>query len=665
MVATEKVLIVEDDSIVQLHLRMIVQELGYAVCGMASTEQEALTSAVETVPDLVLMDIHLSANGDGIEVARKLRVQHDTAVVFLTAYADEETVGRAQAAGALGYLVKPISKPQLRAALSTAFNEQRRRRRAEQGEHALAGSQSGGRDAIIVADDQGMISFINPIAAALVGCKQHQALDRSVLEVLQASGKLQPSPAPRGEAGAKTASCTLADLDLAILDANGRRLEARTETLRDTDGTRRGTIIVFKGDSTRVQPAQPRAMTERRPFGVGTRVAIFSHDTLGLGHLQRSLNISRALTARFPGVSILLLTGSPAVHRYALPQGVDYIKLPAVRKVGSERYQARSLGLSDAGILKLRSNILLRSLQDYDPHVLLVDHAPVGMKGELRPALEWLRDNRPTCIKMLGLRDVLDDPEGVVASWQEHGIYDVLREIYQHILIYGQADVFDPAAAYRFPPEVKSKVVYCNYVVDLEPPAEGVEIARHGSRPLVVVTVGGGDGGEPLIGAYLDMLSSSPAPIGHDTILLTGPFLDQDALARFREQTSGLPVTLLDFVPSTSPYLERADLVICTGGYNTVVQTLRFGKKALLVPRVMHRKEQLIRATRLAELGLVTLLPPGDVTPEHLRACVEAALTDPSQPLVEARAIDRLRFDGAACVAEVCAQLMVSDSVAD
>ncbi len=665
MVATEKVLIVEDDSIVQLHLRMIVQELGYSVCGMASTEQEALTSAVETVPDLVLMDIHLSANGDGIEVARKLRVQHDTAVVFLTAYADEETVGRAQAAGALGYLVKPISKPQLRAALSTAFNEQRRRRRAQEGEHALAGSQSGGRDAIIVADDRGMISFINPIAAALVGCTQHQALDRSVLEVLQASGKLQQSPSSRGETAAKAASCALADLDLAILDANGRRLEARTETLSDTDGTRRGTIIVFKGDPTRVQPAQPRTTTERRPFGVGTRVAIFSHDTLGLGHLQRSLNISRALTARFPGVSILLLTGSPAVHRYALPQGVDYIKLPAVRKVGSERYQARSLGLSDAGILKLRSNILLRSLQDYDPHVLLVDHAPVGMKGELRPALEWLRDNRPTCIKMLGLRDVLDDPEGVVASWQEHGIYDVLREIYQHILIYGQADVFDPAVAYRFPPEVRSKVVYCNYVVDLDPPAEGAELARHGSRPLVVVTVGGGDGGEPLIGAYLDMLSSSSAPIGYDTILLTGPFLDRDALARFREQASGLPVTLLDFVPSTSPYLERADLVICTGGYNTVVQTLRFGKKALLVPRVMHRKEQLIRATRLAELGLVTLLPPGDVTPEHLRACVEAALASPSQPLVEARAADRVRFDGAARVAEVCAQLMVSDSAAD
>lgn len=669
MAADKKVLIVEDDNIVQLHLRMIVRELGYDVCGVASTAHEALASAAATPPNLVLMDIHLSGNRDGIETARELRVRHDTAVVFLTAYADEDTVGRAQEVGALGYLVKPISKPQLRAALSTALNEQRRRRRSQESEHALASSQGGRRDAVIVTDMKGVINFINPIAAELVGCKQHQALDRNVLEVLRASGRLEQSRSSTSDAGLQETSGALADLRLVIADASGSRLEGHIETLNDTDGTPRGLIIVFKSDAPRARPSHPGTVLERRAFGAGTRMAIFSHDTLGLGHLQRSLNISRALTARFPGLSILLLTGSPAVHRYALPQGVDYIKLPAVRKVGSENYQARSLGLSDAGILRLRSNILLRSVQDYDPHVLLVDHAPVGMKGELRPALEWLRENRPDCITMLGLRDVLDDPESVVASWQEHGIYDVLRELYQHILIYGQVDVFDPATAYRFPPELKKKVSYCNYVAELEPEAGAPDVERDvgpkSAKPLVVVTVGGGDGGEPLIGAYLDMLSSSTGTIGYDTILLTGPFLDRDALDRFRAQASGLPVTLLDFVPSTSPFLERADLVICTGGYNTVVQTLRWGKKALLVPRVMHRAEQLLRASRLAELGLVTLLPPAELTTERLRECVHALLADPAQPLAEARAGARIRFDGASRVADLCAELTVSDPPAD
>ncbi len=651
----EKILIVEDDNIVRLHLRTIVQDLGYHVCGAASTASEALRSAVATAPDVVLMDINLSGNGDGIDVARELRAQNDAAVVFLTAYADEETVTRAQAVGALGYLVKPISKSQLRASLSTALGEQRRRRRAHQGERALASSQGARPDAILVTDERGLICFINPVAAELVGCRQDQALDRDVVDVLRSRWRLERAAgtAPIGD---------FADLSNAkLVDENGNRLEAHVESLKDTDGTGHGSILVLKNAVERARPAHPGVAT-RKPFGAGTRMAMFSHDTLGLGHLQRSLNISRALVERFPSLSILLITGSPAVHRYALPKGVDYIKLPAVRKTGAERYEARSLGLSDEGILRFRSNIVLRSLEDYDPHVLLVDHAPLGMKGELQPALEWLRDHRPACIKMIGLRDVIDDPQTVVASWQRHGIYDALRDLYQHILIYGQPDVFDAAAAYQFPPELVAKSAYCNYVGEFEVESLDAQARLDGSKPCVVLTVGGGDGGETLIGAYLEMLRGLPRPIAHESVVLTGPFLDSSALALFREQSNGLPVRWVDFVPTTSPYLEHADLVICTGGYNTVTQTLRFAKRAIVVPRVMHRAEQLIRARRLDELGWITMLPPGELTAESLGRCVRSALSSPSEPLTEARAAGRMRFDGAARVAEFCGQLTVTDN---
>lgn len=555
MVAKERVLIVEDDNIVQMHLGTIVRELGYEVCGTASTADEALRSAAANDPQLVLMDIRLSGSRDGIEAARELRLQRDIAVIFMTAYADEETVQRAQEIGALGYVVKPFSKPQLRAALSMALSELRRRQR-------MGASKS--------AEDE-------------------------------------------------------------------------------VDG---------------VRLAPPRMGTERVPFGAGTRMAMYSHDTLGLGHLQRSLNIARTLTARFPGLSILLLSGSPAAHRYALPQGVDYIKLPAVRKVGSERYEARSLGMSDEGVLRLRSNIVLRSLQDYDPHLLLVDHAPVGMKGELRPALAWLHANRPDCTKMLGLRDVLDEPEAVIAQWQKHGIYDVLRDYYQHVLIYGQADVFDLARAYRMPPELHAKVRYVNYVGEFDEATElrSAAPASCTEKPLVVVTVGGGDGGEPVIDLYLDMLHAGGPHVGYDTILLTGPLVAPDALKRFRERARGLPVAVLDFVPSSSPFLERADLVVCSGGYNTVVQTLRFGKRMILIPRVMYRSEQLIRARRLAELGLVTCLHPAQATAERLGEAIRSLLADPTLPLVEARARQRIRFDGAERLADLCAGLQVATS---
>jgi len=540
MVAARRVLIVEDEHIVQLHLRMILQDLGYEVTGVASSSAEALACAQQDAPNLVLMDVRLAGQPDGIDTARELRARHGLDVVFLTAYADEGTVVRAEAVGAVGYLVKPFSKPQLRAALSTAF-------------------------------------------------------------------------------------------------------------ARQSDGAPR-----------RAAPAAP---TGRRPFGAGTRMAIFSHDTLGLGHLQRNLNLAWALTSRFPDLSILLLTGSAALHRYPLPPRVDTVKLPSVRKVAAERYEARSLGLSDEQVLDLRTDLTLRAIQGFDPHVLLVDHAPLGMGGELLPALEWLRRERPGTVRLAGLRDVIDSPARVAESWSRQRIHAALEELYDQIVVYGMPEVYDTAAAYSFTPALRAKTRYCGYVGRFRPQGEEPqpELPPTGGRPLVLVTIGGGDGaGEEVLGAWLRMLQAHRSQLGFESLLLTGPFLDPGLAERFRTEREGLPARLMDFVPSTRPYQERAELVVCTGGYNTMVETASFAGRALVIPRRMHRDEQLIRARRFEELGLMSALDATEATPERLFAEVARLLADPRKPLAEARAKGALRLDGALRFAELCSQLEVA-----
>jgi predicted glycosyltransferase/CheY-like chemotaxis protein len=538
-----RILIVEDENIVRMHLKLAVQQLGYAVSGLASDSGEALRAAEESAPHLVLMDIRLPGGRDGIETARELKKQHDVAVVFLTAYGDDESIARAQELGAEGYIVKPFSTPQLRATLSSALLE-RDRRRASSGERPRFASHPGRRAA--------------------------------------------------------------------------------------------------------------------QRFGAGTRLAIFSHDTLGLGHLHRSMNIARALTSKHPGLSVLLLTGSPAVHRYNLPEGVDYIKLPAVRKVAAEEYQARSLGVSGTGVLEMRTNLILRSLQDYSPDVLLVDHAPVGMKGEMRPALEWLKRHRPGCVKMLGLRDVIDDAEYVRNLWREQGTYQVLEELYDRILVYGTREIYDATKEYAFPSSLAAKTSFCNYVREHRPDgieAEAAAIATHGRR-LVTVTIGGGDGGgETVIGNYLAMLREFRGQIDFESLILSGPFLPADLHTRFTEEIQGLPARLVDFVPSTSPFLARADLVISTCGYNTMTQNLSFARRALIIPRVMHRQEQWIRAKRFADLGFVDCLHPEQTTPERLFERVRAQLADPREPLAEARAEHRIALDATDRIAELCGEL--------
>jgi|GEM_PF-74519 len=667
----QKVLIVEDEMIVQLHLRVIVQELGYIVTGVAATADEALTSAAENMPDLVLMDIQLPGGQDGIETARGLRARYDLPVVFVTAYADEETVGRSLEVRALGYVVKPFNLPQIRAALSTAFAKQRELLNSRESEHSLESVLGSMGDAVVVTDMQKSITFVNARAAALTGWSRDEARQRHLLEVFKVAGDTDASAFEKLTAQAllQDRASSIPQLELVTRDGATRLIEGEFRPLNDANDSRIGLIVVFKEiPRPRKLPAAATIYTASRRFGEGTKMAIYSHDTFGLGHLQRCLNISRSLVARFPGLSILLVTGSPAVHRYSLLRGIDYVKLPAVRKVAPEKYEARSLGLSYKGMLRLRTNLMLQSIQSYDPHVLLVDHAPVGMRGEILPSLEWLHDYRPKCIKILGMRDVLDDPDAVMELWKSKGIDEVLRKHYDHILIYGSPLVYDPVTAYRFTEDLKAKTHFCHYIREISSGCgeTKVENAVTGEKPLVVVTIGGGDGaGEQVIGSYLEMLQRFRSDIAFESLILTGPFLGAKLLRRFRNEIEGLPARLVEFVSSTSPYMKRADLIVSTGGYNTMIQTLTFGKKALVIPRVMHRKEQLIRARRFEEMGLVTCLHPDDVTPEHLYATITRELADPSQPIAEARADSLIPLDGPERFADFCSQLQVTGSFAE
>lgn len=115
-----RVLIVEDEPVVRMHLRKLLEELDYEVVAGVDTADAAVAAAAEHQPDLVLMDISLRGDGDGVDAARRLGARSDASVVFLTAFADEETVRRTEAVGALGYIVKPFSTNELRAVLATA-----------------------------------------------------------------------------------------------------------------------------------------------------------------------------------------------------------------------------------------------------------------------------------------------------------------------------------------------------------------------------------------------------------------------------------------------------------------------------------------------------------------------------------------------------------------
>ncbi|QJE72646.1 response regulator [Aerophototrophica crusticola] len=131
--ARRRILIVEDDALVALGIRLTLQEMGYEVVGIAASEPEAVTLATAERPELALMDIRLRGPVDGIDTARRLRSELGTRSVYLSAYADEHTLARVAQTFPLGFVQKPYSAPQLRAALELAF-----RRLSQPGESGTA-----------------------------------------------------------------------------------------------------------------------------------------------------------------------------------------------------------------------------------------------------------------------------------------------------------------------------------------------------------------------------------------------------------------------------------------------------------------------------------------------------------------------------------------------
>src|SRR6476659_487916 len=121
------------------------------------------------------------------------------------------------------------------------------------------------------------------------------------------------------------------------------------------------------------------------------RVLIYSHDTFGLGHLRRSRAIANALVSERPGVSVLIISGSPVIGNFEFAHGVDYIRIPGVTKLPDGDYRSLNLNLALEGAVSLRRDLILQAVKSFQPDVFIVDKEPTGFRGEILPALDLLK----------------------------------------------------------------------------------------------------------------------------------------------------------------------------------------------------------------------------------------------------------------------------------
>lgn len=361
--------------------------------------------------------------------------------------------------------------------------------------------------------------------------------------------------------------------------------------------------------------------------GRAPRILFYSHDTFGLGHLRRSRALAAAMTEADPQASALILTGSPVAGRFTFPRRVDHVRLPGVTKRADGSYAARTIGMGIEEVTELRSGLIQTAVQQFDPDVLIVDKEPTGFRGELLPTLEYLEKNCDTKL-VLGLRDVLDEPEVLAAEWARKDAVAATERFYHEIWVYGLHSIYDPTKGLSLSSSAQARIHWTGYLRrDLGPVGQPPE------QPYILITPGGGGDGRAMVDLVLSAYERDPT-LSPRAVLVYGPFLSGELRDEFETRVAALNgrVTAVGFESQIETLFAGAEGVVCMGGYNTFCEVLSFDKRAVIVPRTTPRLEQWIRASRAEDLGLVRMLDEtrDGLTPE---AMVQAIRNLPQQPL--------------------------------
>ncbi|WP_166974035.1 glycosyltransferase family protein [Brevibacterium atlanticum] len=327
------------------------------------------------------------------------------------------------------------------------------------------------------------------------------------------------------------------------------------------------------------------------------RIALFSHDSLGLGHIRRNRALAFALDRELPEltgrkVSGLLIASSPEAARFDLPAGWDWVILPGVTPAGGG-YAPRALASSMAGLSALRTAAISAILDQQRPELFIVDRHPFGIGGELSAAIDQVRVHG--CRTVLGLREVLDTPSVIAAEWERAGGANRVAEAFDAVWIYGDADVYDPRATGEVPAVLAAKAFTTGYLSHHRPDDGGAAPAAVRSDRFVLTCLGGGSDGGGLASVAVD----ARPPDGHRHLIVTGPQMDAEEFDRLRARAAE-DTTVIRHSDDIPGLVASAEAVVCMGGYNTLAELMSTSTPALVVPRKGHRAEQPRRAFALA-----------------------------------------------------------------
>jgi predicted glycosyltransferase len=374
---------------------------------------------------------------------------------------------------------------------------------------------------------------------------------------------------------------------------------------------------------------------------VADRILFYCQHVLGMGHLVRSTEIVRELSR---DSQVVFVSGGepPEGFRFLEHENVVFLQLPPLKTSPDfSDLQVCDSTRSMHQIKAHRRSILLQAFADYQPDVLVTELFPFGRKKfrfELLPLLEHVQQQSRRPLVVSSVRDILvarkDQEE------YEQQVCDLVNTFYDLILVHGNKNLQTLEHTFSRVNDLRCPVAYTGYVVRHSHPkvAESGRSPRpEQAKPTIVASNGSGQylTGQALLESVLHAARLLQGRIPHEFHVFAGPLMPEETYDRLqalaRESSN---VTLSRFTPDLGAVLRRAELSVSMAGYNTIMDVLMSGVRALVYPVTSNGdQEQIMRAESLAKAGVVDVIRTEELAPEELAQKIEWALSKPPKSL--------------------------------
>jgi len=314
------ILVVEDESIASILIQKFCRELGYSIADAVATGEDAIKAVKENGVDLVLMDITLEGEMDGIDCAREIYFHYNSPIIYITTFSDDSTLERAKTTTPFGYIIKPVDKKDLKAMIEMAILRHNLETRLKENENKVSTILNSIGDGVVVVNPEKKISYINPITEMMLDTSADNVMDKKFNEIIHlenSDGKILDDIhnfTPNPEYNARNYICSHNGLKTPV--------DFRVTPQKDERGRFLGTVMIFRDITERVKSEdrinESLAQLRKAMGGIIGAMAqtVESRDPYTAGHQRKVADLARSIAEMMdlPGEKIEGIRMAGVIH---------------------------------------------------------------------------------------------------------------------------------------------------------------------------------------------------------------------------------------------------------------------------------------------------------------------------------------------------------------